>query len=101
MKKWIIGNSLADQWLRLGAFIARIWVQSLVGELRSRTLHATKPSSCNEDSGQPNINTKNKPKAKTSSNLKYFGVNSVIKCEISVSAQLMIPSLVKEMNEPT
>ena len=77
------------------------WVQSLVGELRSRTLHATKPSSCNEDSGQPNINTKNKPKAKTSSNLKYFGVNSVIKCEISVSAQLMIPSLVKEMNEPT
>ena len=41
MKKWIIGNSLADQWLRLGAFIARIWVQSLVGELRSHKPHST------------------------------------------------------------
>ena len=29
------GNSLAVLWLRLSAFTARAWVQSLVGELRS------------------------------------------------------------------
>ena len=31
-----MGNSLAVQWLGLGAFTARAQVQSLVGELRSR-----------------------------------------------------------------
>ena len=30
------GNSLVVQWLELGAFTARAWDQSLVGELRSR-----------------------------------------------------------------
>ena len=42
MKEWIVGNSLAVQWLRLGAFTARIWVQSLVGELRSHTAQPKK-----------------------------------------------------------
>ena len=30
------GNSLAVQWLGVGTFTARAWVQSLVRELRSR-----------------------------------------------------------------
>ena len=33
-----LGNSLAVQWLELGAFTARPWVQSLVRELRSHKL---------------------------------------------------------------
>ena len=31
----MLGNSLAVQWLGLGAFIAMAWLQSLVRELRS------------------------------------------------------------------
>ena len=34
------------------------------------------------------MSTKNKSKAKASSNLKHFGVNSVIKCEISVISSI-------------
>ena len=34
-----IGNSLAVQWLGLGAFTAGAQVQSLAGELRSQKLH--------------------------------------------------------------
>ena len=41
MKKWIEGNPLAVQWLRLSAFTARIWVQSLAGELRPHKPHST------------------------------------------------------------
>ena len=35
------GSFIVVQWLGLGAFTARTWVQSLVGELRSRKPHST------------------------------------------------------------
>ena len=35
IKNKLLGNSLAVQWLGLGTFTARTWVQSLVRELRS------------------------------------------------------------------
>ena len=34
------GNSLVVWWLGFSAFTARAWVQSLVGELRSRESHS-------------------------------------------------------------
>ena len=34
-QEWLLGNSLAVQWLGLGAFTAGAQVQSLVGKLRS------------------------------------------------------------------
>ena len=40
-RTWALGNSLEVQWLGLGAFTARSWFQSLVGELRSRETRDT------------------------------------------------------------
>ena len=37
-KEKSLGNSLAVQWLGLSTFTAAAWVQSLVGEVRSRKL---------------------------------------------------------------
>ena len=41
LKQRTLGNSLAVQWLGLGAFTAVAQVQSLVRELRSRKPHST------------------------------------------------------------
>ena len=36
-----LGNSLVGQWFGLGAFTARTWVRSLVGELISHKTHSS------------------------------------------------------------
>ena len=40
-KENALGNSLVGQWFGLGAFTARTWVQSLVGELISHKMHSS------------------------------------------------------------
>ena len=35
----LVGNSLEIQWLGLGAFTTKVWVQPLVGELRYHKPH--------------------------------------------------------------
>ena len=47
-KEEFLGNSLAGQWLGLGAFTARALVRSLVGELRSYKPHSPPASPSNK-----------------------------------------------------
>ena len=46
------GSSLVVQWLALGAFTAMVWVQSLVGELRSPKPHSLAKKKKNERGGE-------------------------------------------------
>ena len=65
-KERLLGTSLVVQWLRLNLPMQGVWVQSLVGELRSHTPHGQKTKNIKQKQYCNNFNKdfKNGPHAK-------------------------------------
>ena len=93
------GNSLTVQWLGLGAFTAVAWVQSLVGELRSRKPHSAtkKTKTINKQTKTPKQQCPKKKKSvlKLANEERVFIIICIF---ISISSQFLDTEIKKHLH---